>query len=126
MNPSLPSLEAQREQVLTDMRAIDRLRRGTLSQHFLRRQRAGQTVTHGPYFVLQGHLRGRKFSQHIPVAQAAQVAADVQGYQQFQALAERFVTLTDQLTQAAASPAVKKTSNHKRSRTSGSAKPRRS
>jgi hypothetical protein len=127
MNPSLPSLEAQRDQVLNDMRAIDRLRRGTLSQHFLRRQRAGQTVTHGPYFVLQGHLRGRKFSRHIPATQAAQVAADVRSYQQFQALAERFVTLTDQMTEAAAAtPAQKKTSNPKKSRTSGSAKPRRS
>jgi hypothetical protein len=125
MNPPLVSLAEQRDQVLNQMRAIDRLRRGTLSRHFLRRRRDGKTVTHGPYFVLQGYLRGRKFSRHIPAAQAERVAAEVRGYQQFQTLADRFVALTDQMTQQAEATAdSKKNSSRKRSPTSASAKPR--
>ena len=127
MNPSSLPLEEQRDQVLNQMRAIDQLRRGTLSRHFLRRQHGGQTVTHGPYFVLQGYLRGKKFSQHIPAEQVPEVAAGVEGYQRFQALAERFVALTDQMTQnAEAFPDSKKNSGRKRSPTGASAKPRRS
>jgi len=109
------------------MRALGRLRRGTLSRHFVRRRRGGKTVTHGPYFVLQGYVRGQKFSRHIPAEQAATVAAEVEGYQRFQALADRFVTLSDQMTQeaaAAASPDGKKNSRRKRSPTNASAKPR--
>jgi len=127
MNPSRPSLTEQREQILNKMRSIDRLQRGTLSQHFLHRQAGGKTVTHGPYFVLQGHLRGKKFSRHIPAGQAARVADEVQNYRQFQTLAERFVTLTEQMTLAGeATPDSKKNSRRKRSRPTASARPRRS
>jgi hypothetical protein len=126
MTSSSISLEQQREQVLAEMRALDRLRRGTLSQHFVQRRAGGRTVRHGPYFVLQGYLRGRKFSRHVPAAQAPQVDQDVQNYQRFQELAERFVTLTEQLMTAAATPESKKNSRHRKSPSKSSAKPRRS
>ncbi len=119
MQPSLTSLQQQREQVVEEMRSIDRLRRGALSQHFLRRHRNGQTVTHGPYFVLQGYLRGQKFSRHIPSEQADQVAGDVANYQRFQGLAERFVTLSEQITEHA-DPDSKKNSSRRKSPTSAS------
>lgn len=126
MQPSLASLQQQREQVLEEMRAIDRLRRGTLSRHFLRRNQNGKTITHGPYFVLQGYLRGQKFSRHIPAEQADQVAGDVANYQRFQALAERFVTLSEQITERADSPDSKKNSSRRKSPTSGSGRRRTS
>lgn len=127
MNSSLDFLEQQRDATLEEMRTIDRLRRGTLSQHYLKKQKAGQTITHGPYFVLQGYLSGQKFSQHICAQQAPQVEADVKNYQRFQALAERFVTLTDQITQlAAATTDSKKNSRPRKSPTSNSRKPKRS
>jgi hypothetical protein len=107
-------LHQQREEVLEQMRAIDRLRRGAFSQHFLRRRKSGKTHTHGPYFVLQGYLRGQKFSQHIPAEQAARVAVDVENYQRFQALAERFVTLTDEMTRLEDQPDSKKNSRRRK------------
>ncbi len=115
MKPSLTALQQQREQVVEEMRAIDRLRRGTLSQHFLRRHQNGKTITHGPYFVLQGYLRGQKFSRHIPAEQADQVAGDVANYQRFQALAERFVALSEQITEHAEAPDSKKNSSRRKS-----------
>lgn len=77
------------------MQTIDRLRRGCLSQQFFR---AADGKKRGPYFVLQGYFQGKKFARRIPAEQAAQVQAEVANYQRFQALAETFVTLTDQLT----------------------------
>jgi hypothetical protein len=120
MHSPSPSVQQQREQVVEEMRAIDRLRRGTLSEHFLRRHQHGKTVTHGPYFVLQGYLRGKKFSRHIPAEQAAQVAVDVENYQRFQSLAERFVTLTDEMTQGEDPPDSKKNSGRRKSPTRAS------
>lgn len=114
MNSPIAALEQQREEVLKEMRSIDRLRRGAFSQHFLRRREGGKIRTHGPYFVLQGYLRGKKFSTHIPAAQAAKVAVDVENYQHFQALAERFVTLTDELTRLEDQPESKKNSGRKK------------
>lgn len=124
MDSSLASLQQQRERVVEEMRAIDRLRRGTLSQHFLHRHQGGKTLTHGPYFVLQGYLRGKKFSQHIPAARAAKVAKHVENYQRFQELAERFVTLTDQMTRREDEPESKKNSGRRKSPTSDSGKPK--
>lgn len=109
MSSSFASLQQERDRVVAEMGTIDRLRRGTLSQHFLRRRRGGKTLTHGPYFVLQRYLRGKKFSQHIPVEQAEKVAGQVANYRRFQELAERFVTLTDQMTQRENAPKSKKT-----------------
>ena len=123
MEPSLPSLQQQREQIVEEMRAIDRLRRGSLSQHFLRRHQGGKTITHGPYFVLQGYLRGQKFSRHIPAERADQVAGDVANYQRFQALAERFVALSEQITECTDTPDSKKNSSRRRSPTNSSRKP---
>lgn len=114
MNSSLASLQQERDRVVDEMRMIDRLRRGTLSRHFLHRRRAGKTRTHGPYYVLQGYLRGKKSSQHIPAEQAEKVAGQVANYQRFQALAERFVTLTDQMTRLADQPDSKKNSSRRR------------
>lgn len=122
MDSTRTSLQEEREQVVEEMRAIDRLRRGTLSEHFLRRHQNGKTVTHGPYFVLQGYLRGKKFSRHIPAEQAAKVAVDVENYQRFQSLAERFVTLTDAMTQGEDQPDSKKNSGRRKSPTSASGK----
>lgn len=114
MNSTPSVLRQQREQILEEMRGIDRLRRGAFSQHFLHRRKQGKVHTHGPYFVLQGYLRGKKFSKHIAAAQAQKVAQDVGNYQRFQALAERFVTLTDELTQREDQPESKKNSSRRK------------
>jgi len=114
MVTTLASLQQEREQLVEEMRAIDRLRRGTLSRHFLRREQGGKTITHGPYFVLQGYLRGKKFSRHIPAEQAANVAGDVANYQRFQALAERFITLSEQIAERTDAPDSKKNSSRRK------------
>jgi hypothetical protein len=98
MNVSLSDLQQQRDQALEQIRSIDRLRRGFLSRQFFKRQRGGETITQGPYFVLQSFLNGKKRSERVPAAAAAAVGQEVENYQRFQVLAERFVQLTEQIT----------------------------
>lgn len=80
------------------MQAIDRLRRGSLSKQFFKAP-PGQAGRRGPYYVLQGFFRAKKFSERIPAEEAPRVQAQVDNYRRFQTLAEEYVTLTDQITQ---------------------------
>lgn len=124
MKPNLDQLLHQRQNLLQNMQAIDRLRRGSLSQQFFG-SKAKPTAKLGPYFVLQGFFQGKKFSERIPEDQAGQVRQDVDNYRRFQALAEEYVTLSDQITQIQDSQQTdsKKNSSRRRSPMNGSRKP---
>jgi hypothetical protein len=124
MKSNLDQLLQQRQTVLRDMQAIDRLRRGCLSQQFFR-SKAKPTTKLGPYFVLQGFFQGKKVSERIPEDQVSQVRQDVDNYRRFQALAEGYVTLSDQITQIQDSQPTdnKKNSSRRRSPMNGSRKP---
>ena len=124
MKPNLDDLLQQRQAILVQMQAIDRLRRGSLSQQFFRSGGSGPATVRGPYFVLQGFFHGKKFSQRVPPAQAAQVQQDVENYRRFQAQAEAFVTLSDQITRLQDQPQdSKKNSSRRKSPTNSSGKP---
>jgi hypothetical protein len=126
MNTQLDTLRQEQQSLLQQLQAIDRMRRGSLSQQFLKSPgRSG--VRRGPYFVLQGFLHGKKFSQRIPRDQADQVRKDVDNYRRFQTLAEDYVTLSDQITRLQdQSQGSKKNSSLKRSPPLSSRKPPRS
>jgi len=117
-------LVQKRQALLLQMQSIDRLRRGSLSQQFFQARPAAPTARRGPYFVLQGFFHGKKFSERIPPEQAAQVEQDVENYRRFQALAEEYVTLSDQITRLPDQPQEsKKNSSRRRSPTNSSRKP---
>jgi hypothetical protein len=124
MKHDFDDLLKKREAILLEMQTIDRLRRGTLSQQFFKAKTGADAAPRGPYYVLQGFLRGKKFSQRVRPDRAAQVQQDVDNYRNFQTLAEAFVTLSDQLTclQDQAQNG-KKNSSRRRSPTSSSKKP---
>jgi hypothetical protein len=123
MNLSRSQLEQRREQILQQIQAIDRLRRGSLSRQFFKQRRAGSKAPQGPYYVLQGYIQGRKFSERVPAEQAPQFEPLVANYQRFQELAEEFVTVTDQLTRLEqGAPDAKKNSRRRPGR-NGSGKP---
>ncbi len=122
---TISQLEDRREQILQQIKAIDRLRRGSLSRQFFkkRRPRAHAKAQQGPYFVLQGYVQGQKFSERVPAQQASLLEPLVANYKRFVQLAEEFVTVTDQITHLAEEqPAAKKNSRRKLGK-SGSAKP---
>lgn len=118
----LDSLRLKRNSLLEDMQAIDRLRRGSLSKQFFKAA-PGQSERRGPYFVLQGFFQGKKFSERIPAEQAPQVQEQVDNYRRFQALAEDYVTLSDEITRLESTGAdSKKNSSRRRSPTNASRK----
>ena len=124
MKPQLDDLLHKRQALLLQMQAIDRLRRGSLSKQFFCSRTPGPAPSRGPYYVLQGFLHGKKFSQRIPPGQAAQVQHDVENYRTFQSLAEQFVTVSDQITRLQDQPRDgKKNSSRRKSPTNSSRKP---
>jgi hypothetical protein len=117
VNISRHQLEERREQILQQIRAIDRLRRGSLSRQFFKKRRAHSKHPQGPYYVLQGYVQGKKFSERVPADQAPQIEPLVANYKRFEELAEEFVAVTDQLTRhSQAAPDAKKNSRPKSAR----------
>jgi len=124
MPDPIDSLLQKRQRLLQDMQAIDRLRRGSLSQQFFKAA-PGQTARRGPYFVLQGFFQGKKFSERVPAERAPQVQAEVDNYRRFQTLAEEYVTLSDEITRREAPGAEsKKNSSRRNWPTNSSKKPK--
>jgi hypothetical protein len=97
MPNAIDSLNEKRERVLHQMQSIDRLRRGSLSKQFFKAP-PGQAGRLGPYFILQGYFRGKKFSERIAAQDVPQIQEQVDNYRRFQELAEEYVTLTDEIT----------------------------
>ena len=125
MSPQIESLVQKRAAVLQEMQAIDRLRRGSLSQQFFASSKGRPKTKRGPYYVLQGFFHGKKFSQRVPAEQAPHIQQQVRNYQRFQALAEDYVTLSDQITRLE-TPTMpsKKNSSPRKSNTDDSRKPK--
>lgn len=114
MNTDLPALLQQRARILTHMQGIDRLRRGSLSRQFFQAQGQDGPASHGPYYVLQGFFHGQKFSERVPADRASQVQAQVENYRRFQALAEEFVPVCDQITRLENQPQDSKKNSSRR------------
>lgn len=120
---SFSQLEQRRDQILQQMQAIDRLRRGSLSRQFFKQPHCASRPHQGPYYVLQGYVQGQKFSERVPADQAPQIEPLVANYKRFEKLAEEFVSVTDQLTRLSQSAPDAKKNSRRRSARSGSAKP---
>ena len=123
MNVSLSDLEARREQILEQIKTIDRLRRGSLSRQFFKKRRSRSKAPQGPYYVLQGYIQGRKFSERVPAQQAGQLQPLVANYKRFVQLAEEFVTVTDQITRLDQGQPDAKKNSRPSSGKNGSGKP---
>jgi hypothetical protein len=123
-NP-IEQLSAQRDALLSQLQALDRLRRGSLSRQTFTKIHAGQPRSQGPYYVLQGFHHGKKFSERIPAQRAPQVQQQVQNFKRFQQLTDQCITLTDQITRwADPPPQSKKNSRRPRSKPNASKKPK--
>jgi len=123
MNAHLDTLRRKQQSLLQQLQAIDRLRRGSLSQQFFKSP-GRPAARRGPYYVLQGFFHGKKFSERIPRDQAAQVRQDVDNYRRIQTLADDYVTVSDQITRLQdQSQGCKKNSSPRKSPPPSSRKP---
>ena len=102
-----PSLQQERSQILEEMARMDHMIRGHVSEQTFRVQRAGQTVTQGPYFLLQRRENGKNNCQRVASDEREAIVAGVQGRARFQKLAQRYAALTEQMTWDQQSPDIK-------------------
>lgn len=102
------SIQQERSRILEQMAQIDRMIRGHVSQQSYQLNRGGQTVTQGPYFLLQRRENGKNNCQRVGTEELEAIVAGVQAYGRFQQLAQRYARLTEQLTWEQQSASVKK------------------
>lgn len=103
--------EQKRDRILEEMRRIERLRRGTISEQFYGTGENRQ----GPYYVWQGYSDSRHWSKRISRDQAGQVREDIGAGARFRELCDEFAKVTEQATMAEDQPGTKKNAT-KRSR----------
>ena len=93
-----PSLQQERARILDEMAHIDRMIRGHVSQQTYQVQRAGRTVTQGPYHLLQRRQNGKNNCQRVGADELEFIVQAVEGHARFQQLAQRYAALTEQVT----------------------------
>ena len=113
-------VEQKRSEILDQMRHIERLRQGIISEQYYGTGENRQ----GPYYVLQGYADGKHWSKRIPRDQVEQVKADLQAGMHFKDLCQQFADLTEEATVTKDKPASKK--NSRRRNRNATAKPKRS
>ena len=84
-----PSLQQERARILEEMAHIDRMIRGHVSQQTYQVQRAGRTVTQGPYHLLQRRQNGKNNCQRVGADELEFIVQAVEGHARFQQLAQR-------------------------------------
>jgi hypothetical protein len=100
--PTIQELESRRDAVLQEMRSIRSMRRGGISEQYLKVHRRGikEPTTRGPYYVLSRHepRTGKTVSQRLTSKEAVERArTDIASYQRFIALCREFQDLTETL-----------------------------
>jgi hypothetical protein len=103
-----PSIQQERTRILEDMARIDQMIRGHLSEQTYQVQRGGKTISQGPYFLLQRRENGKNNCQRIAADELDSIVAAVEGYHRFQQLAQRYASLTEQMTWDKQAPEFKK------------------
>ena len=103
-----PSLQQERSQILEAMARLDHMVRGHVSQQTYQLKRRGQTVTQGPYYLLQRRENGKNNCQRVGPDELESIVAGVQAFDRFQRLAQRYAALTEQMTWDQQAPGIKK------------------
>lgn len=95
----MSSLRKQRNEIIDQLKSIQRIRRGQISEQYIERQGAdGKMKRFGPYYVWQASIQGKKRSRRIPKEDVEQVREDLQEYQEFKVLCEQLVDVTEKMT----------------------------
>lgn len=96
-------LEQQRQGILRKMGGIRTMRRGTVSEQFLKVPHKGQAepVRRGPYYLWQYWEHGKPMRQRLRSApEVAAARKEVAAYKEFEQLCEHYVHVAEALAQA--------------------------
>jgi hypothetical protein len=113
-------IEQKREGILDDMRQIERLRQGTISEQFYGKGENRQ----GPYYILQGYSEGKHWSKRIPRDQVEKVRADLAAGIQLKEFYQEFAEVTEEATIMEDKPGSKKNTRKRKGNATG--RPKRS
>jgi hypothetical protein len=102
------TLQQERARILEQIAQIDQMIRGHLSQQTYQLQRQGQTVTQGPYYLLQRRENGKNNCQRVSGAELQVIVQGVEAHKRFTALTERYAALTERMTWQKQTPEIKK------------------
>ncbi len=90
------ALEQKREQVLEQMRAIRSMRRGSVTEQYLKvpHKDKPKPVVRGPYWIHTWKEGGKTVGQRLSREEAPQAKKDVEAHKKYVALCKEFETLT--------------------------------
>ena len=95
----LTALERRRECILEEIRAIRTMRKGSVSEQYLKVYHKGakEPALRGPYWVYTRKEQGKTVSQRLSSTEAEQLRKGVGAYHQFQALCREYVEITEKI-----------------------------
>lgn len=118
----IQTIQVRREAILSEMRSISSMKRGTINEQFLKVSQKGKKhpVLRGPYYVMSRREGHKTVSTRLTTPEVLEkTRGDVAAYHRFQALAKEFVELTETLgevEETAAEPDLKKKPKSRSSR----------
>ena len=99
----------QQTQILQEMGAITRMRRGHLTEQYNRKKDPDGTERRwGPYYTLQAWVGGKNRSERVPADVAPQARQDLENYAAFAELCERYIDLAEGVAKAEVADRKKK------------------
>jgi len=102
------TIQQERTRILEEMASIDYLIRGHVTPQTFQVKRGRQTITQGPYFLLQRRQNGKNNCQRVGEGEREAIVAGVEAFQRFQKLAQRYAELTEKMTWDQQTPDLKK------------------
>ena len=95
--------ESERLDLLHQMGAITRMRRGSVNvQSFTQRRKDGSVVTQGPYYLYSRTEQRRSYSQRIPAEAVEQYRTETENCRRFKDLAQQYILVCERLTEQGA------------------------
>jgi hypothetical protein len=109
------ALETKRREVLEEMAAFTRMRRGTINeQYFQVRQKDGSAVQRGPYFLYSRTEKGKSFSVRVGPVEVEQYREETENCRRFKELSNRYVLVCEELAELGRDMQEKKRSKRSR------------
>jgi len=95
----IEEISARRKEILKEMGRIKSLKRGTLTEQYLKVRHLGkkEPVLRGPYYVLSRHEEGRTVSRRVSLKELAEVRAELSAGKRFRELCREYEELTEEL-----------------------------
>lgn len=92
-------LEERREQLIEEIREIRTMRKGSVTEQYLKVEKKGQKepVIRGPYFLYTRKIKGKTVGQRLKKAEVERYRLEVEAYHRFQRLCDEYAQITEKL-----------------------------